>query len=141
MGKLRVLVVDDEKGTREGLKALLEREGHEVRTAGDAAGALRWIKQVPLDCLLIDLDLSRDPELGINGLDVIVLLRIHQPTAKAILMSASADPALTRLAQERGAVGRLEKPFDLAVLTRLLHSLFPNEEGRTPYPSILCPSS
>ncbi len=127
MGRRRILVVDDEQGIREGLKVLLEREGFEVLTAADAWGAIRWMKRTPLDCLLIDMDLARDSELSVNGLDVITLFRIHQPQAKSILMSASDDSALTRLAQERGAVARLEKPLDLASLTHLLRSLFPSE--------------
>lgn len=125
MGRRRILVVDDEQGIREGLRLLLEREGYEVQTAADAWAALRWMKRASLDCLLIDMDLAPDSELSVNGLDVITLLRIHQPRAKAILMSASDDSALTRLAQERGAVARLEKPLDLPSLTHLLRSLFP----------------
>jgi DNA-binding NtrC family response regulator len=138
MGTLRILVVDDEEGIREGLKTLLGRQGYDVRTAGDAWGALRWIKRAPFDCLLIDMDLTRDSELSMNGLDVIALLRIHQPGAQAILMSASDDSALTRLAQERGAVARLEKPLDLAFLTHLLRSLFPLDAPTTPSNLISC---
>jgi DNA-binding NtrC family response regulator len=138
MGKLRILVVDDEDGIREGLKALFERQGYDVRTAGDAWGALRWIKRAPFDCLVIDMDLAGDPEISMNGLDVIALLRIHQPKAQAILMSASDDSALTRLARERGAVARLEKPLDLAFLTRLLRSLFPPDALTAPSNLISC---
>ncbi len=129
MGKPRILVVDDEWGIREGLKILLEREGYAVQTAGDAWGAVRWIKRAPFDCLLIDMDLARDSELAVNGLDVITLLRVHQPKAKAILISASADSTLARVARDRGAVARLEKPVDLAALRGLLRSLFPPTDG------------
>lgn len=139
MTRPRILVVDDDRGIRQGLKALLEREGYEVQTAADAWMAVRWIKRAPFDCLLIDMDLTPDAELGVNGLDVIALLRIHQPKAKAILISASADSALTRLAQERGAVARLEKPLAPAHLTRLLRSLFPSEGPPPPGSSLLCP--
>ncbi|HEY7676566.1 MAG TPA: response regulator [Candidatus Methylomirabilis sp.] len=140
MKKPRILVVDDEWGIRHGLKALLDREGYDAQTAGDAWDAVRWIKRVPFDGVLIDMDLTRDADLGINGLDVIVLLRIHQPDAKAILISASGDSTLTRLALERGAVARLEKPVDLAALRRLLRSLFPSDGPTTPSSPVLCPS-
>lgn len=132
MGRPRILVVDDEWGIREGLRALLEREGYEVQTAADAWGAVRWIKRAPFDCLLIDMDLTRDAELGVNGLDVIALLRIHQPKAKAILISASPDSALTQLARDLGAVARLEKPVDLVTLKRLLSSLLPTDGPTSP---------
>ncbi len=41
--------------------------------------------------------------------------------------SASADPAVARLAKERGVVVRFVKPVDVGGLTRLLRSLFPTE--------------
>jgi DNA-binding NtrC family response regulator len=140
MSRPRILVVDDEWGIRQGLKALLDREGYDVQTAGDAWDAVRWIKRAPFDGVLIDMDLTRDADLGVNGLDVIALLRIHQPNAKAILISASGDSALTRLARERGAVARLEKPVDLAALMRLLRSLFPTDGPAAPSSPVLCPS-
>ncbi len=140
MGKPRILVVDDEADIRDGLKAILQLEGYDVQTAGDAWGAVRSIKRAPFDCLLIDMDLTPDAEVGINGLDVITLLGIHQPRAKAILVSASMDSALTHLAQQRGAVARLEKPLDLANLKRLLRSLFPSDGPATPPSRVLCPS-
>jgi len=138
MVRPRVLVVDDDRCIREGLRAFLEREGYEVRTAADAWTALRWIKRAPLDLLVIDLDLTQDGGQDVNGLDIIALLRIHQPEAKAILMSAATDPDLARLARERGAATCLEKPFHPAVLATLLHSLLP-PPGAVPAPaSILC---
>ena len=139
MGRPRILVVDDDRFIREGLRAYLERGGYEVRTAADAWTALRWIKRSPLDLLLIDLDLSQDAELGVDGLDIIALLRIHQPEAKAILMSAVSYPGLARLARDRGAATCLEKPFDPAVLTGLMRSLLPRRGASASTP-ILCPS-
>jgi FixJ family two-component response regulator len=43
-GLPRVLVVDDEEGVREGLRALLQREGVHVETAGSAEDGLRRIE-------------------------------------------------------------------------------------------------
>ena len=140
-GRPRILVVDDKAGVPEALKVLLEREGYDVQTAGDAWGAVREIKPAPVDCLVVDMDLSPHAELGLTGADVIALLRIHQPKAKAILVSGAADPALTRLAWERGAVAWLEKPVDLAALKHLLRGLCFAAEGPTSPPSpVLRPS-
>ncbi len=136
MRRQRILVVDDETGIREGLKLFLEREGYAVQTAGDAWGAVRWIKRAPFDCLLIDLNLSPDYDPTFDGLDVIALLRVHQPEAKAVLISASQDPTLTRVAAAWGAVARLEKPLDLASLRHLLRSLLPTDGATTAIPSV-----
>ncbi len=136
MRRRRILVVDDEAGIREGLRAFLEREGYAVQTAGDASGAVRWIKRMPIDCLLIDLNLSPDYDPTFDGLDVIALLRVHQPEAKAVLISASQDPSLTGVAAAWGAVARMEKPLDLASLRHLLRSLLQGNGEASAIPSV-----
>lgn len=132
-------MVDDEQPIREGLKSLLERQGFDVSTAGDPWDAVRWIKRRAFDGLLIDLELTPESEVGINGLDVIALLRVHQPRAKAILISASMDSALTRLAEGLGTAARFEKPLDPGALTRLLTTLFPREQRPPAFPGAMAP--
>lgn len=51
---MRCLLVDDEPGIREGLAALLRRRGHEVRTAGDCAGATAALAADQFDCVITD---------------------------------------------------------------------------------------
>ena len=48
-GLPRVLVVDDEEGVREGLRALLQREGVHVETAGSAEDGERRIENRSFD--------------------------------------------------------------------------------------------
>jgi CheY-like chemotaxis protein len=50
---MRILLVDDEAGIREGLAALLRRRGHEVRTAADCAAATAALAD-DLDVLVTD---------------------------------------------------------------------------------------
>ena len=50
-----VLVIDDEEGMREGMRRVLERRGHEVRTARDGETALRLLEEAPADVALVDL--------------------------------------------------------------------------------------
>ena len=46
---MRLLIVDDEKNTREGLKWALEREEMEVQTAGDGEEALAILRADPAE--------------------------------------------------------------------------------------------
>ncbi len=50
-----ILVVDDEKGQRDILKAILEGEGYDVSTGHSAADALRLFRENPFDVVLTDL--------------------------------------------------------------------------------------
>ena len=65
MLKPTVLIVDDEKPTREGLRAALE-DRYDVYIAEDGASAIRLLEEDPFDVLLTDL---RMPSVG--GLDLI----------------------------------------------------------------------
>ena len=51
---MRCLLVDDEPGIREGLATLLRRRGHEVRTAGDCAGAAAALAGEAFDVVVTD---------------------------------------------------------------------------------------
>ena len=50
-----ILVVDDERTLREGLKRMLQAEGHSVRTARDGEDALRKIAERRPDVVLLDV--------------------------------------------------------------------------------------
>ena len=50
-----ILIVDDERALREGLKGLLAGEGHQVRTARDGEDALRKISERAPDLVLLDV--------------------------------------------------------------------------------------
>lgn len=51
---MKLLLVDDEPGIREGLAALLRRKGHEVVTAGDCARATVLLSDGDFDLVLTD---------------------------------------------------------------------------------------
>lgn len=63
--KKTILVVDDEKNTREGLRTSLE-ENYEVYLAADAAGARAVMETDRVDLLLTDLRLGAD-----DGMDLL----------------------------------------------------------------------
>lgn len=74
---MKILLVDDEAGIREGLAALLRRRGHDVRTAEDCATAKEALAD-DYDVLVTDwrlpdgvaghfLDLARCPAIAVSG--------------------------------------------------------------------------
>lgn len=54
-----ILVVDDERMMREGLKTILASAGHKVRSASDGYVALRSIREVRPDLVLMDVAMPR----------------------------------------------------------------------------------
>ncbi len=81
-----ILVVDDEESIRVSLGHLLTNAGHEVREAGNADEAQRWVDRQPLDVALLDLLLGKD-----SGLDIARYLRDRQPDVKIILITSAPN--------------------------------------------------
>ena len=105
-----VLIVDDEKHTREGLAAALEGD-YEVFLARDADEAFRLMEAEKFDVVLTDLRMA-----GKSGLSVIdkALAQPNKPVA--IMMTAYGNVETAVEAMRRGAYDFLTKPVNLEKL-------------------------
>ncbi len=103
---LRILLVDDEPGIRQGLGDLLRTKGHDVLTADSAEQALEQLRRHPRDLLITDLKME-----GAGGLDLIRTAREIDTDLAAILVTGyvSLDVALEAI--RLGIVDLIEKPF------------------------------
>lgn len=109
-----VLIVDDEKHTRDGLRSLLG-DKYDTYVAADAAGALDVLEREQIDVLLADLRLGGD-----DGMRLIErALRLPHPPV-CIMMTAygSVDTAVE--AMKRGAYDFVTKPLNLDKLEMLI---------------------
>jgi DNA-binding NtrC family response regulator len=109
-----LLIVEDERSTREGLRSALEEE-FDVYTAAGNTEALAILKSEPIDLLLTDLRLAGD-----SGMDLLdAALALPNPPI-AIMMTAygSVDTAVE--AMRRGAWHFVTKPLNLDEVEMLL---------------------
>jgi len=76
---MRIMVVDDHAVVREGLKRILARmEGSVyVGEAGNAAEALKLVRESNWDCALVDIAMP-----GKTGLELLKELLREQPTSR-----------------------------------------------------------
>jgi DNA-binding NtrC family response regulator len=116
----RILLVDDEPHSREGLRDALAREGHRVETAPDGWQSIRKIKEGRFQVALINLDLAPYQGVPLTGWDLIRIFRLYDPELAVILMAADAWRAGRPRAEELGVAEVLEKPINLAELKRLV---------------------
>jgi DNA-binding NtrC family response regulator len=120
-----LLIVDDERSTREGLRAALE-DDFEVYTAAGLAEATAILKSEPIQLLLTDLRLGGD-----SGMDVLsAALDLPDPPT-AIMMTAygSVDTAVE--AMRRGAWHFVTKPLNLDEVEMLLKRALRNRSLET----------
>jgi two-component system, NtrC family, response regulator AtoC len=102
-----VLIVDDEKHTRDGLRSLLEND-YDVYVAPDIAGAINVMDREQVDVLLTDLRLGRED--GMTLIDR--ALKMPRPPA-CIMMTAYGSVDVAVEAMKRGAYDFVTKPLNL----------------------------
>jgi len=112
--KPTVLIVDDEKHTRDGLRAALE-DKYETFVAKDAAEAARLMQDVPPDAVLTDLRMA-----GEDGMAVIDRALKLSPQPVCLMMTAYGDVETAVQAMSRGAYWFMQKPVDLRQVELLL---------------------
>ena len=109
-----LLIVDDEKHTREGLRSSLE-DSFDVYVASDIAGAMGVLEREGVDLVLTDLRLG-----GEDGMQLIdkALSRAHPPVVVMMTAYGSVDAAVE--AMRRGAYDFVTKPVNIDRLEILL---------------------
>jgi DNA-binding response OmpR family regulator len=102
----RILVVDDDRGFRHAMSALLTDAGHVVRQAGDGPAALRELHDEPYDVMLLDVGLP-----GMSGLEVLAAVQSLAVPPRVVMITAD-DTSETLLKAVRGQADRfVTKPF------------------------------
>ena len=111
----RLLVVDDDLDTCANLADILSDIGYEVRTAPDAATALRSLEEYAFDIVLLDLKMP-----GMDGLQLYRELKRRSASTVAILITGFADAETRERAEQLGVWRILPKPVDVPALLPLI---------------------
>jgi CheY-like chemotaxis protein len=115
----KVLVVDDEINTREGLARLLETVGYTVVTASNGREALRVAERESDDLALILLDLVMPV---MDGWEFLKERERHTTLSRVPVLLISAQLPAPETAREWRLAGWAEKPFDVhALLGKVEH--------------------
>jgi len=113
MAAHRVLLIEDDEGSRNALESLLAEEGYEVRTTFSGSVGLQLARDFAPDTIICDYDL---PDL--NGLEVLRSTRLLNSGIFFIVLTADCGGIDTERTLRREADLFLEKPVDM----RFLHS-------------------
>ena len=113
MAKIRVLLADDHKLVRAGIRALLQTvaDVEIVAEAADGREALSLIAAHHPDLALMDITMP-----GLNGLDATARIGRTFPRTRVVILSMSADEDSVLKALRAGAVGYVVKTADPAEL-------------------------
>ena len=103
---IRVLVADDHKIVRDGLKGILAATA-DLQAAGEAASgdeALALVKANDYDVVMIDMSMP-----GLSGIDLIKRLKIEKPKLRILVLSMHGERQYAARALKAGASGYLNK--------------------------------
>ena len=114
----RVLIVEDDQATREGLTELVRTWGFAAESAADGAAALERVTEFRPSIIVSDLVMPR-----MGGLDLLKALKDDLDHLKVILLTAQGTVDSAVEAVKAGAEDYLTKPVDPAKLHRLLDRL------------------
>src|SRR2546425_9284965 len=124
-----ILVVDDEKHTRDGLRRLLEND-YDVYVAADIAGAIDVLDREQIDVLLTDLRLGNEDGMAL----IDRALKMPRPPI-CIMMTAYGSVDVAVEAMKHGAYDFVTKPLNLdkveMLIARALQSRKLEQENRT----------
>ena len=115
MAKRQVLVIDDDAGLCELIRATLELEGIEIREARHVIEAERLIHERTPDAVVLDIGLP-----GIDGLFYCERLRESTVTRSVPIIVVSGSDRAGERAQSAGATAFVHKPFDPVDLLTLI---------------------
>jgi len=106
MNTIRIIIADDHKMFREGLKEILGKEKHIVIVdeAGDGTETLKKMKQHKPDLVLMDIDM---PE--INGIETTRKILSEHPETRVLVLSMHSDSKYILSMLEAGAKGYILK--------------------------------
>ena len=113
--KIRILVVDDERGLCAGVQEALRREGYAVDAANDAPAALALAASHTYNLVLTDVRMP-----GMSGLQLLKEARQVSRDTLFILMTAYGTVENAVEAMKEGAYDYLTKPLDMRRLRVLV---------------------
>ncbi|MGE0682794.1 MAG: sigma-54-dependent transcriptional regulator [Candidatus Binatia bacterium] len=102
-----ILIADDERSIRVGLKGLLTKEGYEVAAAENGEEALRLLDTQRFELALTDLRMP-----GMDGLTLLQRIKAQHPATVVMMMTAYGSEKIAVEAMKAGAHDYIVKPFD-----------------------------
>ncbi len=122
----RVLIVDDEETLTWSMAKSLSRDKdkYDVMIANSGREALSMLKKSKIDLVISDIRMS-----DMNGLDLLVQIKLEYPQTKVIIMTAYGSSDVQKEANRRGSLYYIEKPFEISDIRRIIIDLIGRKKG------------
>lgn len=117
---IRILIADDHKIVRDGLKQILAASA-DFTVAGEAANgneALALVKANDYDLAMLDMSMP-----GLAGIDLVRRLKLERPALRILVLSMHGEPQYAARALKAGASGYLTKDSAAEMLVSAIRKI------------------
>ena len=117
--KKLILIVDDEKAARFGMKLALENDGYKVVEASDGIGAFDVIKAKKPSLIFLDINMPK-----INGIQVLEEINHMENPPMIVIVTAYGSERVAVDAMKKGAYDYIAKPYEIDELRLIAKHAF-----------------
>jgi two-component system response regulator AtoC/two-component system nitrogen regulation response regulator NtrX len=117
--KKLILIVDDEKAARFGMKLALEKDGYNVMEASDGIGAFDVIKAKNPSLIFLDINMPK-----INGIQVLEKINHMESPPMIVIVTAYGSERIAVEAMKKGAYDYIAKPYEIDELRLIAKHAF-----------------
>lgn len=117
--KKTILIVDDEKAARFGMKLALEKDGYNVIEAGDGIAAFDVIKAKNPSLIFLDINMPK-----INGIQVLEEINQMKNAPMIVIVTAYGSERVAVDAMKKGAYDYIAKPYEIDELRLIAEHAF-----------------
>jgi len=122
--RIRLLLVDDEKGFVSVLAKRFRRRNIEVTPTFSGAEAIKALRHLEFDVAVLDLKME-----DMDGLEVLKIFRIMAPRLVVIMLTGHGSAEAARQGIELGAFDYLTKPCELDELLEKIKAAYQHRKG------------
>ena len=126
-----ILIIEDDKNTKEGLKKFLETAKYNIAAFEKAENALNHLKNNKVDIILSDMKMP-----GMNGMEVLKKSQEISPSTLVIILTAYGTVDNAVEAMKLGAYDYLTKPLNLEKLALVIQRALSYRKLKEDYESL-----
>ena len=123
--KKRILIVDDEEDLTWSISMSLARNGHalDITCTNSGNSALELLSHDRYDLVVTDLRMP-----GVNGIQLVDVVRMDYPQTHVIVMTAYGSREVREFLERWQSIGYIEKPFEFEELRNLIYTFLEERE-------------
>ena len=126
IGRVRILIVEDDAALASGIARILEGEGHAVDVMGQGEQAVLAAQQERFDMVILDVGLP-----GIDGFEVLRRLRAAGQKLPVLVLTARDAPDDRVRGLDLGADDYMAKPFHMPEMAARVRALIRRSQAQT----------